>query len=67
MVLSAHISGMANSEVSLSCVVTNLNSRESNRINLSAKFSTLCIAPLLLSNLFCVRYLYKSLKYGLVK
>ena len=36
MILSAHISGMANSAVSLSGVVTNLNNRESNRINLSA-------------------------------
>ena len=36
MILSAHISGMANSAVSLSGVVTNLNSRECNKIKLSA-------------------------------
>ena len=67
MVLSAHISGMADSAVSLSGVVTNLNNRESNRINHSAKVSTLCIAFFLLGNLFWIKYLYKSLKYGLVK
>ena len=52
MILSTHISGMANSAVSLSGVVTNLNNRESNRINLSAKVSILCIALLLVGNLF---------------
>ena len=52
MILSAHISGMANSAVSLFGVVTNLNSRESNRIYLYAKVSTLHIALLLLGNLF---------------
>ena len=52
MILSAHISGMTNSAVSLSGVVTNLNSRESNKIKLSAKVCTLCIALLLFGNLF---------------
>ena len=37
MILSVHISGTANSTVSLSGIVTNLNSNESNKINLSAK------------------------------
>ena len=44
MILSAHISGTANSTVSLSDVVTNLNINESNKMNLSASVSTLCIA-----------------------
>ena len=52
MVLSAHISSMANSAVCLSGVVTNLNSRESNKIKHSAKISTLCIALLLFGNYF---------------
>ena len=34
---------------------------------LSANVSTLCIALLELGNLFCARYRYKSLKYGLFK
>ena len=67
MILSAHTSGMANSAVSLSGVVTNLNSRTSNKIKLSAKVSTLHIAPILLGNLFWAKYLYISLKYRLVK
>ena len=62
MVLSAHVSGMANSTVSLSGVVTNLKSNESSRINLSARFSTLHIALFLLGYLFWAKYRYRSLK-----
>ena len=47
IILSVHISGTANSAVSLSGVVTILKSNESSKMNLSARFSTLCIAPFL--------------------
>ena len=62
MILSVHTSGPANSVVSFSGIVTNLNSNESSRMNLSVKVSTLLIALLLLGNLFCARYKYRSLK-----
>ena len=62
MILSVHTSGTANSAVSLFGIVTNLNSNESSKINLSAKVSTLCIALLLLGNLFWAKYQYRSLK-----
>ena len=52
IILSAHISGMASSTVSPSGVVIILKSKESNNRNLSARFSTLCIAPFFLGNLF---------------
>ena len=67
MILSAHISGIAKSAASLSKVVTNLNCKESNRMNFSASTSTLFMALLLLGNLFWAKYRYRSLKYGLVK
>ena len=62
MILSAHTSGAANSTVSLSGVVTNLNSNESSKIYLSAKVSTWHMALLLLGNLFCPKYKWRSLK-----
>ena len=55
MILSAHTMGTDNSAVSLSGVVTNLNSNESNKMNLPAKVSTLYMALPLLGNLFCVK------------
>ena len=62
MILSAHTSGTANSTVSLSGIVTNLNNKESSKMSLSAKVSTLHMALLLLGNLFCAKYKYRSLK-----
>ena len=48
MILFVHISDTASSTVSLSGVVTNLNNKESNKMNLSTSVSTLCMAlPLL--------------------
>ena len=47
-----HTSGMANSAVSFSGVVTILNNNESSNIYLSANISTLQIAVFVLSNLF---------------
>ena len=67
MILSAHISGTANSAVSLTGVVTNLNNNESNKMNLSTSVSALHMAFFLLDNLFWAKYRYRSLKYGLVK
>ena len=52
MILSTHISGIAYSAASLSGVVTNLNSKESNRIKFSANVSTFFMEDLLLGNLF---------------
>ena len=52
---------------SMSWLVFNLNNNESSNIYLSANVSTLCIALLEVGNLFCARYRYKSLKYGLFK
>ena len=63
----AQVSGIADSAVSLLGVVTSLNNKESSKIYFSANVSTFCIADLLLGNLFCARYKYKSLKYGLIK
>ena len=63
MILSVHISGTASSAVSISGVVTNLNNNESNKMNLSVSVSTLHMAILLLGNLFCAKYKYRSLKY----
>ena len=44
----------------------NLNCNKSNKIYLSASTSTLNIALLELGYLFCAKYKYISLKYGLV-
>ena len=52
MYLSTHISGIANSAVSLSGVVANLNIKESSRTKFSANVSTFFTEDLLLGNLF---------------
>ena len=67
MILSAHISGIVNNAVSFSWIVITLNSSESNKKYLSASTSTLHVALFELGNLFCVKYRYISLKYGLFK
>ena len=67
IILSMHISGIANNAVSFSGVVVSLNNNESNNIHLFASTSTLHIALLELCNLFCVKYKYKSLKYELFR
>ena len=53
IILSAHISGIANNAVSLPSIVVNLNSKESNIIYFSASASTLFKAAFLTDNLFC--------------
>ena len=58
----AYISGIANSAVSLSGVVTNLNSNEPIRMKFSANVSTFFIEDLLLCNLFWDKNRYRSLK-----
>ena len=60
IMLSAHVSGIANSAVSFLGVVTSLNNNESSSIYFSANVSTLHIAVLVLGNLFWARYKYKS-------
>ena len=67
MILSAHISGIANNAVSFSGIVISLNSIEYNKTYLSASVSTLHIALFDFGNLFCANYWYISLKYGLLK
>ena len=67
IILSAHVSGITKRAVSLPGIVVNTNSRESNKIYFSASISTLFIAAFLLSNLFCAKYWYMSLKYELFK
>ena len=62
MILFMHISGIANSAVSLSGVVTNLNSKESNRTKFSASVLTFFMEDLLLGNLFWDKNRYMSLK-----
>ena len=52
MILSMHISGIANTADSLSGIITNLNINESNRTKLSASVSTFFTDDLLLGNLF---------------
>ena len=67
MILSAHVSGIANNAVSFSGIVISLNSSESNKTYLSAGASILHIALFELGYLFCAKYKYVSLKYGLFK
>ena len=67
IILPANISCMANSAVSFSGVVTDLNNKESSSIYLSANVSTLQIAVFVLGNLFWAKHKYISLKYGLIK
>ena len=52
IILSAHISGITRSTVSLSGVVTNMNNKKSRRINFPSNASTLCTALFLIGNLF---------------
>ena len=52
MILSMHISGIANTAASLSGVVTDLNIKESNRTKLSVNVSTFFMDDPLLCNLF---------------
>ena len=51
----------------MSGFVFNLNNNESSNIYLPTNVLNLHIALLGLGNLFCARYKYKSLKYGLFK
>ena len=67
IILSAQVSGIANSAVSFSDVVTSLNNKESSKIYFSRGVSTFCTAVIVLGNLFCARYNYKSLKNGLIE
>ena len=62
IILSMHVSGMANTMVSLSGVVDILNSKESNNIYFSASISIFLIAALELGNLFWAKSKYISLK-----
>ena len=52
IILSVHISGMANTPVSLSGVNVILNNNESNSIYFSSNISTFLIAALELGSLF---------------
>ena len=67
MILSAHISGMANTAASLSGVTVILNNNESNRIYSSANTSTFLMPTLELGKMLWDRYRYMSLKYTLFK
>ena len=58
-----HDSGTAKTAVSLSEEI--LNNSESSRTYFSASASIYLIASLEDGNLFCDKYRYKSLKYGL--
>ena len=61
--LSAHNSGTARTAVSLSEEI--LNNNESSTTYFSASASIFLITGLEDGNLFCDKYKYKSLKYGL--
>ena len=56
IILSAHISGIANTAVSFSGIGVILNNSDSNRMYHSSRVSTFLIAALELGNLFCARY-----------
>ena len=60
-----HVSGIARTAVSFSGYI--LNSRESNGIYFSDNVYNFFMAVLELGSLFCNKYWYKSLKYGLCK
>ena len=62
IILSAHISGIANTAVSLFGVDIILNSYESRGMYFSAKSPTFLIDDLALGNLFWAKYRYISLK-----
>ena len=57
-----HVSGIANTAVSLSGGDIILNSNKSNNMYFSAKASTFLIADLALGDLFWAKYSYISLK-----
>ena len=63
----AHVSGIANNAVSFLGDVTSLNNKKSNNVYIFANVSTFWIADLVSGNLFCARYKYNSLNYGLIK
>ena len=63
MILSAHVSGIARTVFSFSDDI--LNNNESNKTHFSAHVSNFLIADFEDGSLFCDRYKYKSLKYGL--
>ena len=67
MILSAQISGMANTAASLSGVTIVLNNNESNNIYFSASASTFLIPTLELGKMLWYKYRYTSLKYILDK
>ena len=52
IMLSTHVSSIANTAISFSGVVDILNSNESNNVYFSANASTFCIPALELGNLF---------------
>ena len=60
-----HVSGTARTVVSFSGEI--LNNSKSNKKYLSDKASSFLIADFELGSLFCDKYRYKSLKYGLYK
>ena len=60
-----HVSGTANTAFYFSDDI--LNNNESNITYLSANASVFLIAGLEDGSLFCDKYKYKSLKYGLYK
>ena len=67
IILSIHISSIANTAVSFSGIVDILNNKESNNTYFSANASTFCIPTLELGNLLWAKYKYISLKYKLFK
>ena len=67
IIVYTQVSGIAHSAVSFSSVVTSLNNKGCNKIYFSANISTFHNFDLVLDNLFCARFKYKSLKYGLIK
>ena len=65
IILSVHVSGIARNAVSFSDDI--LNNNESSKTYFSANVSNFLIADFEDGSLFCDRYRYKSLKYGLHK
>ena len=63
IILSAHVSGTARTAVSISDDI--LNNNESSTTYFSAKVSNFLNATLEDESLFCDKYRYGSLKYGL--
>ena len=63
--LSVHVSGTAGTAVSFSDDI--LNNNKSNKTYFSANVSNFLIADFEDGSLFCDRYKYRSLKYGLYR